>query len=86
MGEKIETDDFKKIETLQDIIAEKDAKIADLAQSVALTQPPPRRVKSKVKYSNKYTSTQIKAFKKNGISTENLDIEPEPAEEIPIKA
>lgn len=75
-----------KIERLEKELAEKNAKVVELAESVAKTQPPPRRVKLNIKYSNKYTPTQIKAFKKNGISTENLDIEPEPAEEPEITA
>lgn len=75
-----------KIERLEKELAEKNAKVVELAESVAKTQPPPRRVKLNIKYSNKYTPTQIKAFKKNGISTENLDIEPEPVEEPEITA
>jgi len=70
----------KTIEELNKQLAEKDAKIIELAQSVAKTQPPPKRVKLDIKYSNKYTPTQIKAFKKNGISTENLDTEQDPTE------
>lgn len=75
-----------KIERLEKELAEKNAKVVELAESVAKTQPPPRRVKLNIKYSNKYTPTQIKAFKKNGISTENLDVEPEPVEEPEITA
>lgn len=67
----------EKIVTLEDKLKEKDLKIVELAESVAKTQPSPRRVKLGVKYSNKYNADQIKAFKKNGISTENLEIEPE---------
>ena len=69
-----------EIENLEKKIEEKNKKIVELALSVAKTQDPPRRVKLNMKYSNKYTKTQIKALKKNGISTENLDTEPEPAD------
>jgi len=68
------------IKDLKNELEEKNKKIIELAESVAKTQPPPRRVKLGLKYSNKYTPDQIKAFKKNGISTENLDIEPAPLE------
>lgn len=74
------TENHNLIEKLEKELAEKDTKINELAQSVAITQPPPRRVKLNLKYSNKYTPTQLKAFKKNGISIENLDTEPEPAD------
>lgn len=67
----------KQIDDLEKLLEEKDLKIVELAESVAKTQPPPRRVKLGVEYSNKYNENQIKAFKKNGISTENLEIEPE---------
>ena len=82
MGDK----ELQKIEKLEKELEEKNSKIVELAESVAKTQPPPRRVKLGLKYSNKYNPTQIKTFKKNGISTENLDIEPEPAEEPEIIA
>jgi len=72
------------IEKLEKQLGEKDSKIVELAESVAKTQPPPRRVALGVKYSNKYNETQIKAFEKNGIVTENLDREPEL--EQPIEA
>lgn len=65
-----------EIEKLEKELEEKDKKIIELAESVAKTQDPPRRVKSNIKYSNKYTKTQLNALKKNGISTENLEIEP----------
>ena len=67
----------KQIDDLEKLLAEKNDKIVELAESVAKTQPPPRRVKSKVKYSNKYNKTQIKASEKKGISTEKLYNEPE---------
>jgi len=70
----------QRIENLETELVEKNAKVVELAESVAQTQPPPKRVKLDVKYSNKYTPNQIKAFKKNGISTENLDTEPDPEE------
>ena len=73
------------IERLEKELEEKNAKVIELAESVAKTQAPPRRVKLNLKYSNKYTPDQIKAFKKNGISTEHLDTEPEPVEQ-PIEA
>ena len=68
------------IEKLEKELADKNVKVVELAESVAKTQPPPKRVKLNIKYSNKYTPSQLKAFKKNGISTENLDTEPEPAD------
>ncbi len=70
----------KQLEDLIQKLKEKDAKIIELAESVAKTQPPPKRVPLNVKYSNKYTPSQIKSFKKNGIVTENLKTEPEPIE------
>jgi len=76
----------EQIDSLKKELDEKDNKIVELAESVAKTQAPPKRVPLNVKYSNKYTKSQIKAFKKNGISTENLDTEPEPDEESEIKA
>lgn len=83
-NEKELQDQLKKSnDSMEKLVKElelKNAKIVELAQSVAKTQPPPRRVKLNIKYSNKYTPTQIKAFKKNGISTENLDTEPEPVD------
>jgi len=65
------------IKKLEKELKEKDAKVVELAESVAKTQAPPKRVKLNVEYSNKYTVNQIKAFKKNGISTENLATEPD---------
>lgn len=66
-----------EIEKLEKELVEKNKKIIELAESVAKTQDPPRRVKSNIKYSNKYTKKQIASLKKNDISTENLDVEPE---------
>lgn len=84
LNEKLENsssnENQKLIEKLETELEEKNNKIVELAESVAKTQPPPRRVHLDMKYSNKYTPTQIKAFKKNGISTENLDTEPDPEE------
>lgn len=70
-------DNEKIIKDLEAKLEEKDLKIVELAESVAKTQAPRKRVKLETKYSNKYNPNQIKAFKKNGISTENLDVEPE---------
>jgi len=75
-GNSPETNEI--IEKLEKELQEQNAKVIELAQSVAKTQPPPKRVPLNTKYSNKYTPAQIKAFEKNGISTENLDTEPEP--------
>jgi len=77
---KINEDLANQVYDLEQKLKEKDDKIVELAESVAKTQAPPKRVKINLPYSNKYTPTQIKAFKKNGIPTENLNTEPDPEE------
>lgn len=64
---------LQEIKDLKNKIIGKDKKIVDLAESVAKTQDPPRRVKLGIKYSNKYTKRQMEAFEKNGIDTTHLE-------------
>lgn len=70
--------DSKDTKVLQEKIKEKDKTIATLAESVAKSEPPPKRVKLGHKYVSTYSPRALKEMSKKGIDVVGLKVQDPP--------